>query len=111
MIQPHDACLLRAVGAGSIHFCGDGEHLIEALLEIPDLRGVDCGEPEKMDRQRVYGLCAERRVAVTGWQCSREELVSGQARRDYPTGAVLLYLTEDIDEAREVVAAYQKREA
>ena len=108
LIKPHDARLLGEMGGGSIHFCGNGEHLIEAMLQIPDLRGLDFGEPFQMDTKRIYSLCREPRVAVTNLQAPREDLVSGAAVRDYPTGVVLVYLAEDFDDACEVAARYRE---
>ena len=107
VIRPHDAKLLREVGGGSIHFCGNGEHLLESMLEIPDCRGFDFGQPGMMNIKRICERCQERKTAIAGLTPSREELVSGQARRDFPTGVVHVYITTDIDDAREVVEAYK----
>ena len=111
VIAPQDSTLLEGVGSGSIHFCGNGEHLIEAMLEIPHLRGLDCGQPEMMDTERIYALCQERKVAITNLMPAREDLMSGQALRSFPTGVVHVYVTEDIEDAREVVSSYQRSAA
>ena len=105
-VRPHNARLLREIGTGSIHFCGDGEHLVEKMLGIPQLRGLDPGEPNLMDVKRFYGLCWERGVAVTHLQPSRDDLVSGKARADFPTGCVFVYETNDLADAEEVVREY-----
>jgi len=108
MIMPHDARLLKEVGTGSIHFCGKGQHLIESMLEIPDLRGIDFGEPEKNDVTQIYEMCSEKRTVLTDLKPSREDLISGKAVSDYPTGAVFVYHTEDMADALEVTEAYKK---
>ena len=100
------ARLLKEIGTGTIHFCGDGEHLLESMLEIPDIRGVDLGQPELMDAKRIYEMCLAKNVAVTHLNPSREDLVSGQAARDYPTGAVFIYYTVNFEEAIEIVNLY-----
>ena len=105
-VRPHDARLLREIGTGSLHFCGNGQHLIEPMLEIPDLRGLDFGEIHLMDAQWIYAACRERKVAVMPYRPSREDLISGKARRDYPTGVVFVYTAKSIEEAREVVGAH-----
>ncbi|MFH0963592.1 MAG: aminotransferase class III-fold pyridoxal phosphate-dependent enzyme [Planctomycetota bacterium] len=106
LILPHDAWLLCQVGAGSIHFCGNGQHLVDKMLVIPDLMGLDFGEPFRMDIPALYARCAERRVALTHLMPSRDDLVSGKARADFPTGCVFSYETADFDDAREVVTRY-----
>jgi len=109
VVRPHDARLLNSVGKGAIHFCGNGEHLIDKMVEIPDLLGIDLGQPEMMNVPRIHALCLERKVALTNIQPSRDDLISGKARRDFPTGCVMIYVTRDCEDAREVVRAYQSR--
>ena len=105
-VRPHDARLLREVGGGSIHFCGNGEQLIEPMLTILDLRGIDMSQPELMDLPAIYAKCRERHVAISGITVSREALVSGRARSDFPTGCLFIYMTSDFKDAQEVVRAY-----
>ena len=106
-ILPHDARLLKEIGTGSIHFCGNGQHLIEPMLEILDLRGVDLGQPEMMDIKRIYEMCSDRRIVLTNLKPSKEDLITGKAIGDYPTGVVFVYNTEDIEEALDVVEKYK----
>jgi hypothetical protein len=105
-IRPHDEALLAGVGGGSIHFCGNGAHLVGEMLPIPGLRGLDFGQPDQMDAAAIYGLCRERRVAVTHLMPAREELTSGAARREYPTGVVFVYQPASMEYAQQVVRAY-----
>ena len=105
-VRPHDSKVLHEVGCGSIHFCGNGQHLIEKMLDIPDLKGIDLGQPELMDVPTFYAMCRERNVAVTNLKPSRDALMSGEAVREFPTGCVFVYLTDDIEDAKEVVRAY-----
>jgi len=107
--RPHDARLLKEVGTGSIHSCGRCGHLLDKFLEIPDLRGLDLGQPELNDVATVYAKCRERGVSVIRLTPRRDELIGGRAARAYPTGAVFLYRTNDINDAREVVRAYKGR--
>jgi hypothetical protein len=110
IVLPHDDELLKSVGGGSIHFCGKGEHLVESMLDIPYLRGLDFGDPELMDRERIYSLCSERKVTITNLKPSRQDLVSGRAAGAYPTGVVFVYNTNDINDALDVVSQYRYSE-
>ena len=105
-VRPHDARLLRDIGGGSIHFCGNGEHLIPAMLAIEQLRGLDFGDSFKMNLGSIYARCAERRVAITNLNLPREDMISQKAHKDYPTGAVMRYQTRSIEDAREVLTAW-----
>jgi len=106
-IRPHDSRLLKEIGTGSIHSCGNWQHIVSRVLEIPDLHGMDFGDPAMMDIKSVYGAARERKVALSNLHPSREDLVSGKARRDFPTGVVFTYLTQSLEDAREVVEEYR----
>ena len=105
-VRPHDARLLEQIGGGSIHFCGNGQHLIEPMLEIADLKGLDFGQAAMMDIPPIYRKASKRRVALTNIQPPREDLLNGSARRELPTGVVFVYQTDDFKDARDVVEAY-----
>lgn len=105
-IRPHDERLLKEVGEGSIHFCGNGQHLVSKMIEIKDLKGLDFGQPEQMDIPFIYSLCREKKIALTCLHPSRDELVSGKAKKLYPTGVVFVYYTDSFEDARDVVSNY-----
>ncbi|NJD04726.1 MAG: hypothetical protein FIA99_19480 [Ruminiclostridium sp.] len=106
-IKPYDALLLNKIGKGSIHFCGNGQHLIKDMLEIPDLLGLDFGDSSFMDIHQIYMMCRDKKVALTSINPSREDLISGKACKDMPTGVVFVYNTDSIDDAKEVVRGYK----
>ena len=106
VIRPHDARLLSEAGKGSIHFCGNGQHLIDSLLEIPDLLGLDLSQPELMDFEDIYHKCSAKGIALTQISRKAEDLLSGQARKVFPTGVVFVYQAQSLDEAREVASGY-----
>jgi len=106
-VRPHDHRLLREAGDGSIHFCGNGQHLIPALLELPELRGLDFGQSYLMDLPAIYLPCRERRVALARAMPPRDDLITGRARKAYPTGVVFFYETTDWDDACEVLRRYR----
>lgn len=107
-IRPHDERVLKETGNGSIHFCGNGQHLVEKMLEIPYLRGLDFGEPHLMDISYIYKICRERKVAITNLNPSREDIISGRAFKDFPTGVVFVYHTSSFEDAQEVITSAAK---
>ena len=107
-IRPHDEKVLKDIGNGSIHFCGKGQHLVKKMLEIPCLRGLDFGEPHLMDISYIYGMCRERKVAMTNINPSRDEIINGRAFMDFPSGVVFVYHTSSFEDAREVIASAAK---
>ena len=41
---PYTRQALDALGGGWVHFCGDGRHIIDSYLEIPNLYGIEYGQ-------------------------------------------------------------------
>ena len=107
-VRAHDARLLRGVGGGTIHFCGDGQHLIERMLAIDDLRGIDLGQAEMMDFDAIYQMCRPKRVPLTNLRPSRDDLITGRAVSQHPTGVVMVYITTDIEDAKQVVTTHRE---
>ena len=105
-VREHDARLLREIGGGTIHFCGDGRHLVEPMLQIDDVLGFDLGQPHMMDSREIYRMCRPRQVVLTHLQPARDDLIAGRAQEYYPTGVVMVYNTTDIADGQQVVEAY-----
>lgn len=106
-VLPHDTRLLEAMGTGSIHCCGEFGHLIEPMLEIEPLRGIDFGQSWLNDVASAYAECARRGVALTRVVPARDELASGRAAADYPTGALFVYETSDWPDAVAAAGEYR----
>ena len=48
-VLPYDARLLKYYGGGAVHFCGRGDHYIDALCSIPEVMGVNLSQPQYND--------------------------------------------------------------
>jgi hypothetical protein len=107
-VRPHDTRLLQLIGGGSIHFCGNGAHLVDSFLQIPHLRGLDFGQPEMMDIPPIYTRCRDRGIPCIRLSPPREDLLTGKARRDFPTACSLLYMTSDYTDALAVARRWRE---
>ncbi len=107
-VRKHDGRLLEAVGGGTLHFCGDGQHLIAPMLQTPGMKGFDLGQPWMMDVDAIYQQTMAAGVPFTNHQPGRDALISGEARQKWPTGIVMTYESKDFNDAKEVIDAYQK---
>jgi hypothetical protein len=48
-VIPYLAKALRTFGGGFVHYCGRNDHLFRALLALPEVRGINLGNPEMHD--------------------------------------------------------------
>ncbi len=77
-IAEHDECVMRSLDGGGIHFCGNGQHLIPSMMELPSLRCIDFGQPEMNDLDAIYAQASTRRIPLIRVRVAEEELVSGR---------------------------------
>lgn len=39
---------------GWVHFCGNGHHMLESILSLPEVKGINFGNPEMYDWETVF---------------------------------------------------------
>ena len=68
---PYDSALLERFGGGCIHFCGRGDHYIEALSEMPGVYGINMSQPHLNDMEKIFKNTVEKGIKVLafnrGW--------------------------------------------
>jgi hypothetical protein len=89
-IAPHDEHVLKQLGGGGIHCCGNIGHLVDEFLALPSILSLDFGQSELNDVDSIYARASLRKVAVIRIAVSEDELASGQAAERFPTGAFLV---------------------
>ncbi len=57
-VVPYMRELLSYYGGGYIHYCGKNDHLFEAVMNEPLVRGINFGNNEKHDMGAVLSRCA-----------------------------------------------------
>jgi hypothetical protein len=108
-VAPHDARVLREMGGGGIHSCGNFAHLAEAFLDVKGVESLDLGQPEMNDIPALYRLAAPRKVALLRIQFPAKAMAAPrELARLYPTGMTLLHHAPSLAAARELVAAYRR---
>lgn len=107
-IAPHDASVLAELGGGGLHSCGNIDRHVSEYLSVPAVRCLDLGQPEMNNLNRLYELAREKGVALLRLSVPREQLITGSVARRFPTGVSLLYQASSVEDAREVVSAYQR---
>lgn len=104
-IQPYNARALEPFAGGWLHFCGNGNHILDQMLATPGVNAIHLGNPDHCD---LLELCQRCRAADTCliWSGSLDraaelrELAGG-----HPTGLIVLtenrYQSRDLATARE----------
>lgn len=105
-IAPHDERVLRELGGGGLHSCGNINLNGPEYLDVPSAQCLDLGQPELNDLDKLYALAQRRRIPLLRVSVKEEELTSGSVLRRFPTGVSLLHAAKSLDDARRIMHAY-----
>lgn len=64
--QPFDARCLECLGGGGVHFCGRGDHYIEAMSTTPGLTAINLSQPELNDMEVIFAHTVDKGIALIG---------------------------------------------
>ena len=96
-VMTADALVLEKGNGGGIHFCGNGEQLVDSMLKIPNMKGIDLGQPECVNIDKIYEKCKQNKVVITNLDLSNKECLE-----NFKTGVLLTYSTNDFLEAKQI---------
>ena len=63
-VRPVDQRVFDEFGGGGVHFCGRGEHFIEALSGMTGLHAVNPSQPEYNDMEIIYRNTIDKGIAL-----------------------------------------------
>ncbi len=75
---PYDSALLKHFKGGAVHFCGRGDHYIEALCSIPELTAINMSQPHLNDMETIYRHTVDQGIKLLHF--SREYAEKALAR-------------------------------
>jgi hypothetical protein len=78
-IIPYLKKVLSMYGGGYVHYCGKNPHLFESIIGMPEVKGINFGNPEKHDMEYILKRCAENGKIFYGSIPKRQE----ESARDY----------------------------
>jgi hypothetical protein len=107
-ISFHDEFVLKELGDGGIHSCGNFNHLAGEYLKLPSLRCIDFDQPEMNDLNTIYAKAARRKIPLVRLSVSEEELLSGSVNERFPTGVSLMVKATSFEYACWLVSEYKR---
>lgn len=72
-ILPYNQELLDCFGGGAEHFCGRGDHFIEALTSLRGLHAVNLSQPDWNEMETIFRHTVDRGIQVIGLERSAAE--------------------------------------
>jgi uroporphyrinogen-III decarboxylase len=81
-VYPYLRKAFGAFGGALVHFCGDGNHLLAPLLDIPEVRGLNFGDTREYNYETVMEKILEKgKFYYGGWPRRRMESTESYFKR------------------------------
>lgn len=106
-IAPYIAEALRPFGGGWVHFCGGGHQFLEDLLAMPEVKGINFGNPERYDYYATMNLILDYKKFYFGIFNRKEEetleeyfkrILKPFSERGTRTGLIFMPSSSDLPE-------------
>ena len=72
-VLPYDRKALEAFGGGFVHFCGKNEYLLEAYLNMDEVRAINLGNPEMYEFEKTMDKFIKNKRCCFGLWPKREK--------------------------------------
>ncbi len=105
-VAPHDEYVLKEMGGGGLHSCGKVDFNLPEIFRLPSVRCFDFGQSYLNDLEPVYSLAREKKIPLIRIRAERDELITGEINRRFPTGVSLVYEAVSFDDAVFVAHKY-----
>ena len=105
-VAPHDEFVLKKMGGGGIHSCGKIDFNLNGIFKLPSIQCFDFGQSYLNDINSVYPLARDKKIPLLRIRPQKEELLSGEIYKKFPTGISLVYEASSFEEAKFVSKKY-----
>jgi hypothetical protein len=92
-IRPMNEKVFHALGAGGIHWCGNGDQWRSELVDTKGLACIDWGNPDMIDLPAWAEILRERRLPVARMAPTKL----------FPTGASFTVMVDDFEQAKAMI--------
>ncbi len=81
-VIPYDKQALRVFGGGFVHYCGKHDYLLEAYLQLEEVRAINLGNPERYDFYTTMEKFLEHKKVYFGlWPKEELEVIESYIKR------------------------------
>ena len=107
--KPYDEKIAQSLGNVSIHYCGRSQPFHNKVLMMPELRGLNFGDPQMQDIGLFMSEWNSRKIAAVCWGYHQPPEFLPTSLKGYSTDGFTLCCTiDDIDKAKEYIKRYRE---
>lgn len=65
-VAPSDSRILSEMNGGIVHFCGKGDHIIDSLVQLKGICGINMSQPHMNDMEKIYRKTIDSGLQIIG---------------------------------------------
>jgi hypothetical protein len=108
-VAPYDELVLKELGGGGIHSCGKIDFNVPEIFKLESVKCFDFGQSYLNEVEPIYLLAREKKIPLLRLRPTRDELMSGEILKRFPTGVSLVYDASSYEDALLVAKVYYRR--
>lgn len=101
-VHPYNLKLSRECGGGIHHYCGKGDHIIDDIMSIRSIHGLNFGNPEQQDWDMVYEKALKYKVVLL-W----DHKIPAKLFNQMTYGIIMRFIVPTIEQARQELEEYK----
>ena len=94
---PFNERAFAAFGGGMVHYCGSGAQILDEVLALRGITGINFGQAGMQDLPAVHPKAAASRIAILAWSAPLDPALGIE------TGLTLLRSAPDLPSAHAIV--------
>ncbi len=107
-VRPYDEDIYRALGSGSMHYCGRADQWVFSMMECRGLRALNFGQPPNLIfgfdfLQKIYGRAREKKIPICGYIMNKS-LIADIPATEYTAGITYQTGASNEEEALRLLA-------
>jgi len=102
-VLPYNQKLAEQCGGGIHHYCGQGDHIIDQVMNIKGNIGLNFGNPEMHDWETIYGKAQKYKVVLL-----YDSVIPIEKFKEMDQGVIMKIIVSSLDEGKRVLKKYIK---
>ena len=100
-VLPYNRLLAEKCGGGIHHYCGKGDHIIDAVMSITGTVGLNFGNPEMQDWNSIYEKALNHKVVLL-----YDKAIPFEIFKELKYGVIMKIIVSSLEEGKKILSKY-----
>lgn len=100
-IFPYNQMLAKQCDGGIHHYCGNGDHIIDQIMNIKGVQGLNFGNPEMQNWNNIYEKSQMQKIVLLF-----DNMIPIDIFKDLNQGVIMKIIVPSLEEGKRVIGEY-----